>query len=298
MEYSKFAIGADVGGSHICSAVIDLASGKPVTNPVVTDVDSSASACVVIDAWCGNIIDTLSAFPHVVNRIGMALPGPFDYHRGISLIKGVSKFDNLFGLDVRRAMESRLLRRDIVEIRFVNDAAAFALGEAIGGCGRDCADMLVLTLGTGVGSGFVRNRQLVETGSSVPSNGWVYNLPFEGSIADDAFSTRWIINRYEELTGERLCGAKDVAERCGSDDKAQMVFDEFGNRLALFVSPLLERFGSSTLVLGGNISRAMNLFSPAMKKTFGLSGKRIEILRSALFDRAALVGAGALFFEK
>lgn len=38
----------------------------------------------------------------------MALPGPFDYHRGISLIKGVNKFDNLFGLDVRMAMESRL----------------------------------------------------------------------------------------------------------------------------------------------------------------------------------------------
>lgn len=108
MDNRMHAVGADVGGSHISSAVIDLASGNAVTDPIVTDIDSRADACSVIDAWCENIIATFSAFPHDVNRVGMALPGPFDYHRGISLIKGVNKFDNLFGLDVRMAMESRL----------------------------------------------------------------------------------------------------------------------------------------------------------------------------------------------
>lgn len=298
MEDSKFAIGADVGGSHISSAVIDLVSGNAVTDPIVTDIDSNANACAVIDAWCGNIIATLSAFPHVVNRIGMALPGPFDYHRGISLIKGVNKFDNLFGLDVRMAIPNRLYGSEAKEIRFVNDASAFALGEALGGSARDRSDVLALTLGTGVGSGFVRNRHLVETGDTVPANGWVYNLPFDGSIADDAFSTRWIIRRYSELTGVKLHGAKDVADRYESDVEARSVFDEFGARLANFVLPLMERFGSSTLVLGGNISRSLNLFRPAMETVFAKTDKSIEVFQSSLFDRAALTGAAALFFDK
>lgn len=86
MDNRMYAVGADVGGSHISSAVIDIASGNAVTDPIVTDIDSRADACTVIDAWCENIIATFSAFPHDVNRVGMALPGPFDYHRGISLI--------------------------------------------------------------------------------------------------------------------------------------------------------------------------------------------------------------------
>ncbi len=298
MDNRMYAVGADVGGSHISSAVIDLASGNAVTDPIVTDIDSRADACTVIDAWCGNIIDTLSAFPHDVNRVGMALPGPFDYHRGISLIKGVNKFDNLFGLDVRMSIHSRLSGSEAKEIRFVNDASAFALGEALGGSARDRSDVVALTLGTGVGSGFVRNRQLVETGDTVPANGWVYNLPFDGSIADDAFSTRWIIGRYSELTGVKLHGAKDVAARYESDAAARRVFDEFGARLASFVIPVMERFGSSTLVLGGNISRSLNLFRPAMEAVLAKEDKNIEVFQSSLFDRAALIGAAALFFDK
>ena len=45
MDNRMHAVGADVGGSHISSAVIDLASGNAVTDPIVTDIDSRADAC-------------------------------------------------------------------------------------------------------------------------------------------------------------------------------------------------------------------------------------------------------------
>lgn len=294
-ETTRYAIGADIGGSHISSAVVDLTDGHLCTEPLNTPVDSKDRADSIIEAWSLNLKKTLSSSPVPVDSVGIAIPGPFDYRCGISLISGVSKFENIFGLDVARSLLTRLLHTSLKNIKFVNDASAFALGEALGGAASDSKSMMALTLGTGVGSGFVRNHALVEAGPDVPPNGWVYCLPFEDGIADDAFSTRWIVKRYSELTNQTVKGAREVAERYDSDPSARQLFDEFGSRLARFAMPLIERFGCETLVLGGNIARAYDLFGPAMKQTIADAGKCVDIKVSALMDHAALTGAASLF---
>ena len=141
----------------------------------------------------------------------------------------------------------------------------------------------------------MRDNALVENGPDVLANGWVYCLPFDDSIADDAFSTRWFIKRFRELRGVNVNGAHEVAMRYGTDPAARQLFDEFGARLTRFAMPLLERFGCDTLVLGGNIARSYDLFSPAMKRTFAQSGKVIDTKVSSLMDKASLVGAASLF---
>ncbi len=293
-ENERYAVGADIGGSHICSAVVDLAEGTICGETVTTPVDSRAGAVEILDAWAGNIRQAASSVPGgTVRRIGFAFPGPFDYVRGISLIHGVDKFDRLYGLDIARSMQARL--PDACDFRFVNDASAFALGECLGGAARDAGRVVALTLGTGVGSGFVENGRLVESGEEVPANGWVYCLPFGDGIVDDAFSTRWICSRYEQLTGERIAGAREAAERHAADAAARQLFDEYGERLATFAGPVLRRFRSETLVLGGNIARACPLFGPAMRRRFERDGLAVEIRVSDLMDRAALLGAASLF---
>lgn len=294
-DTSRYAIGADIGGSHISSAVVDLTAGQICTEPVTTPVDSCSAAETIINAWSRNLTETLSSSNREIEGIGIAIPGPFDYSRGISLITGVCKFETLFGLDVKQSLLGRLNSSVVKKIRFINDASAFALGESLGGSARDCTTVMALTLGTGVGSGFVRDNELIESGQDVPANGWVYCLPFEDSIADDAFSTRWFIKRYRELTGQDVNGAQEVAMRCDTDPAARQLFNEFGSRLARFAMPLLEHFGCETLVLGGNIARSYDLFSSAMKGTFAQSGKIINTKVSSLMDKAALVGAASLF---
>ncbi|MBD9233331.1 MAG: ROK family protein, partial [Alistipes onderdonkii] len=152
-----------------------------------------------------------------------------------------------------------------------------------------------LTLGTGVGSGFVAGRRLVTSGDEVPANGWVYCLPFEGGIVDEAFSTRWVCGRYRELTGQEISGAREAAERHAEDPAARRLFDEYGERLAAFAAPVAERFRADMLVLGGNISRAYPLFGPAMERRLEADGHRIRIGLPARPDHAALIGAASLF---
>lgn len=297
-DNTRFAAGVDIGGSHVSSTVVDLSTGELLSSPLTTPVDCAASATEILDAWARNIRQTIATSALPVGQVGMAFPGPFDYGRGISLIDGVKKYDRIWGLDVAASLRDRLVGcgSGALRFRFVNDASAFALGECLGGATRDAERVVALTLGTGVGSGFVADRRLVETGDTVPAHGWVYHLPYEDGIVDDAFSTRWFCRRWLEMTGQRIAGARDVACRAGEGDRAALrLFEEYGERLGAFAAQLTERFSSRTLLLGGNIARAWELFGPSLERSLAAAGQQVDVRRSALLDRAAMIGAASLF---
>ncbi len=294
-KHIRYAIGADIGGSHLSSAVVDLQSGELITRPITTPVNSRASAMEIAEAWASNLLASAEASPEKVVAAGLAIPGPFDYTGGVSLISGVGKYDSIFGLDLPKTLPAMLAKAGIGKLRFVNDASAFALGECLGGAATDDNRVMALTLGTGVGSGFVASGKLVESGDTVPANGWVYCLPFGEGIADEAFSTRWIVNRYRQLTGVAVAGAKDVADLCQYDPAARQLFEEYGCRLADFAAPLLRQFRSDTLLLGGNISRAYTHFGKALANRFDEKDCKVNVKVSTLLDNAALVGAASLF---
>lgn len=293
---NKLAVGIDVGGSHVSSAVIDVVTGEMVGDVCTTPLDSKGCASEILDAFEENVkAAVMASGAGAVRNVGFAFPGPFDYVRGVSTVHGVDKYEHIYGLDIRASLAPRLAGLGVEDFRFVNDASAFALGECIGGAARNADRVLALTLGTGVGSGFVAGRKLVESGDEVPANGWVYSLPFEGTIVDDSFSTRWICRRYKELTGEEVRGAKDVADRYADSGAARRLFDEYGGRLAQFAVPVMERFRADALVLGGNISRAYPLFGGPMKAVMDAMGCDVKVLVSSLMDKAALTGAASLF---
>lgn len=292
----RYAVGADIGGSHICSAVVDLTTGEICGEPLSGKVDCDAGAGEILGAWADNIRQSIAASGlKAVRRVGFAFPGPFDYEHGVSLIRGVNKFERIYGLDISESLFPLLLRSGAEEFRYVNDASAFALGGCLGGAACDARRVVALTLGTGVGSGFVSDRKLVTSGDEVPADGWVYCLPFGDGIVDEAFSTRGIIRRYEELTGETLTGAREVAARYDADPAARRLFDVYGEELAQFAGPVLTRFNADVLVLGGNISRAYPLFGPALERRFAADGIRVAVRTSALLDHAAMIGAASLF---
>lgn len=167
----NYAVGVDIGGSHVCSRVVDLAAPGGTEYPVVeTPVDCGAGASAVLAAWTGNIRRAISASGlGRVRNVGLAFPGPFDYERGISLIQGVRKFDRLYGLDVTESLLTRLEGAGVEECRYVNDAAAFALGECFCGAASGAGRVMALTLGTGFGSGFVAAGRLLTDAPRSPS---------------------------------------------------------------------------------------------------------------------------------
>ena len=286
-----------MGGTHSCAAVVDLDTGEIAGSPCEAPLDSKAGADEIVSALSDNIVRAVkSSGVESVEGAGLAFPGPFDYVHGVSVVQGVGKYERIYGLDVATSLFSRLKGLGIGEFRFVNDASAFALGECASGAAKGRSRVVAITLGTGVGSGFVSDGRLVESGDEVPAFGWVYHLPFEGGIVDEAFSTRWICGRYASVTGIEVTGAKEVADRCAAGEEAAVrLFKEYGERFAEFVVPVLDRFKADMLVLGGNIARAYGYFGEELEKGMAARGCRTEVGISALWGDAAMIGAASLF---
>lgn len=290
------AIGIDIGGSHISCCLFDLLENKLLKESFITEkVNNIACADEILHVWA-NTISKLSGTINTASLagIGFAMPGPFDYTNGIARFTNeVDKYWNLFNIPVNARLAD-LLHLDKNQFRFINDASAFAIGEARTGKSRNTSRSLAITLGTGFGSAFIADKLPVVHGNRVPEMGCLWHLPFKNGIGDDYFSTRWICQRYKEMTGIELPGVKEIIENSSKDITSDL-FKLFGENLGEFISPWLQKFNAEMLVIGGNISGAYPLFGEALKRSFNKKNTIIKVETSELMEHAAIVGSAALF---
>ena len=233
----RLAIGVDIGGSHISCAACDLTDKKylPETHSE-NELDNHASADEIIGIWAQTIQETIQkSGMNEIAGIGFAMPGPFDYVRGIALFDDcVKKYENLYGLNVADALRKKMNLPENFPVRFINDAMAFAIAEDWIGKSAGTKRSLAITIGTGFGSAFLSNHIPVVSGDEVPAFGYVYHLPVETGNADDYFSTRGLLGRYKSKTGQSLSGVKELAQLTASDSVARDIFDDFGYKLGSF----------------------------------------------------------------
>ena len=296
---NKVIIGIDVGGSHLTSALV-VNSGAIIEETLCENkIDSKNKSCkTIIKQWLCAIQDTVSKLKDCeLEGIGIAMPGPFDYENGISLLKGVDKYECLYGANIKAAIKSELQLGEHVPVLFENDAACFGLGEAMTGEGSSFKNIIAITLGTGFGASFVKDKKIVKTGTGVPPDGFLYNIPFKEGIAEDYISSRWLIKKYTELSGKEIKEVKDIAElaETENDENAKEVFKIFGNNLARCLAHWLRTFKAGCLVIGGNISRASSLFMPELTKVLNVNeGINIPIKISNKMEISAISGAAGL----
>jgi len=248
---------------------------------------------------------TSAAFFEVLHSLGMkaggsaegiegaefAMPGPFDYEKGISWME--HKMQYLYGVNVSEALAPRFGWKP-AQVRFLNDAAAYLLGEVGAGAARGVKRVVCFTLGTGVGSGFAVDGRVVTEGKGVPPGGEIWNVPYEGGIVEDKISTRAIKAAYTKRKGQEREVASIAHYAIGGDPDAVAVFQEFGTTLGIAIRRLLGDFAPDVVVLGGGISRSAPLFVDAVKAE--LKDTRIEVRVAELGDNAPLAGAGVAWF--
>ena len=286
----KYAIGADIGGSHVSTAAIDLANTTIVRSSIQrTHVNAHADAETILAAWAEAISISIQAVgKDMVKGVGLAMPGPFDYTNGISLINDASlnKFLSLYQMNIRQALAQRL-DLDADGILFKNDAECFLLGEVFGGAGKGAERVIGVTLGTGFGSALVLNGKSEE--------GNLYCSPFRGGVAEDFISTHWFATRYKELTGQTPAGVKELVDAVlDGDSKARQVFDEFGGALSEILVLLAAKHRADALVIGGNIALSWNLFIAPLEKAMAQTSPSTRIVPALLGEEAALMGGASL----
>jgi len=282
---SSYILTADIGGSHITAAICDPKTCTIFPQSLIrAEVDSKGSATNILTLWGGafeNVLKKNAALP--ISGLSVAMPGPFDYEKGISYIKGLNKYEALYGMRIREFLAD-LLKVEPQMVRFRNDAESTIAGEVLTGAGKEYNNVMGVTLGTGFGSAYSKNKitQDINLGSE----------PYKDTIVDDYLSTRWFLKRYNELTGMVLTnGVKELASLASESEIARNIFEEFAINMADFLKKPVDQLEPEVLITCGNIAKASEFFLPHLAKAL----HPLTIKLALLGENAPLIGAAAMF---
>ena len=296
----EYALGLDVGGTHITAAVIDINEMKVLDFSVHKEsFDSNLPVAEVMAIW-EKAIRTSWKDSGVEKLEGLAvcMPGPFDYESGICWIKDQAKYEHFYSLNIRELIQQRLNLSNDLPILFDNDANCFGKGEFFKNAENSSKKVMAVTLGTGLGASFIDNGKAIDSGTQVPTDGELYNLPFKEGIAEDYVSARGLLSRYEAVSGIKISNGLELFNRANDGDVlAIKVFEEVGADLAEIVLPWLRSFEADSFIIGGKIANASVYFLPAFQQKIRDYGSEITILVSTDNEIAALLGATSLLCE-
>ncbi|RAI87976.1 ROK family protein [Algoriphagus yeomjeoni] len=278
-------IGVDIGGSHISAAHVDLRDGKVVFhNFQEAHVNTFGDQDSIIRVWSKVILLASNNSKDI--KVGIAMPGPFDYEKGISLIKDQGKMASLYQLSVKDLLADSL-EISPSQIEFTNDAEAFLAGESYAGAGKEFQNSMGITLGTGLGSA-IKVHDVVKDAK-------LWTAPFRDGIAEDYLGTAWFVNYSFEHFGLQVSGVKDLLDERFDSAISKQIFETFGRALGEFLFPYLIRLHSEGVVLGGKISLAGDHYLPTTSSYLETMGYPVLINRSILGERSALIGACLTF---
>jgi glucokinase len=277
-------IALDVGGTTVdaacvsadCELIGDLrGSSSPAAGTKGEIVAELARVIVGAAAWAEGA---------EVIACGLAMPAPFDYAAGVSHM--THKFQAINGVPLGEL----LMAKAGLPVYFLNDADAFGLGVGW----RQLPDVnrfVALTIGTGLGSGFIEDGGLAQADDRVPPGGEVWHLPFGDGILEDRVSARAVVTAYSGATGTAK-SAKEISVLAeGGDPAAIDAYQALGTALGTGLAPVLARFAPEAVVIGGHIARSLDLFGPAMRRALAASGLPDLTVIQAMPGNLAIWGA-------
>lgn len=282
---AKITVSLDVGGTEIKAAAVE--NGTLLTEIMHFPAQSDAFASVILDNFA-KIINEVRG-EHELDRICFAFPGPFDYENGICLIKGLAKYDSIYGFNLKRYFSDRFdVPRE--NVTFINDVAGFALGETNFGKAAGAERAMFICIGTGCGSAFTyKNKLCGEEVHGVPPHGYVYPTPFLDGCIDDYISKRGIISLSKEIVGLELDGKELEKMAALGNEKAARAYAVFGERLKNAIEPFVREFAPSVLCIGGQITRSGDRFLTPLRELCG--EMKFELYVTSDTSKSAILGA-------
>jgi glucokinase len=233
--------------------------------------------------------------------IGVVVPGFISLEEGV--VRNCNNIPALENFPIRDELSQRLNAPVILE----NDANAAALGERWMGAGQGFDDLVLLTLGTGIGGGIVANGKMVrgymgmagELGHiTVVPNGLPCGCGNRGCLEKHASATA--ITAMARLLGYGDVTAKQVYERAvAGDERARAIFESMGEALGIALANLVNAFNAPLYLLSGGVIGAWEFFAPPMieearRRSFSFRTTNTRVEKAKLGGEAGLYGAAWL----
>lgn len=270
----------EVGGTHATAATVERSNWSVLPDSVLRlPLQAGGAAVELVDTMVEAVSRLHDGGVGAGAGLAVAIPGPFDYGRGVGEYRDVGKFESLAGFDLRSALASRLeLPGDAIS--FINDADAFGIGEYALGAASGYARAVCLTLGTGIGSVFLDRGMPVKTGPAVPPWGTAHRVHYRGRPLEETVSRRAIRAAYTRAIGlgsnDDGADVHEIAARARRGDAtATRVFEEAFTSLGEALGQYVHAFGAEVLVVGGSMARSWDLVAPPLRTGLGRSAPEL-----------------------
>lgn len=314
----KYYIGIDLGGTFIKGGIVDDRGEIIVQDKVPTESEKGAdgvSANIAMLArkllsYCGLIVSDVAG-------LGIGCPGMIDSKTG-----NVIYSNNLGWADFNIANDVSA-RLDGICVKVANDANVAALGEVKFGAAKDYNSAVMVTLGTGVGSGIVVDGVLIEGNKGagaelghtvIVHGGELCTCGRRGcleaycsatalirdtkrAMVEHKDSKMWEIGTLDAVNG------KVPFDYAPVDEYAKEVVDKYIDTLACGLINFANAYRPEAILLGGGVcAQGDKLIVPLQKKMneeifAGSRGPQVPILIAKLENSAGLLGAAALLME-
>lgn len=313
----KYYVGIDLGGTFIKAGVVDENYNIVAKASIPSEVDGNNEALADRMAECAKkAMAELGLGIEDIASVGVGTPGAVDSKNGVVVYANNLQFHNT---PLRAYLESRLHTSVYVE----NDANVAAYGEALAGAAAGVANVVVITLGTGVGGGIIIDGKIYtgfnqfggELGHTVIEyNGWQCTCGRKGcleaytsatglikmtriAMAENPGSKLWeVCPDMNKVDGKTAFDAMRLGDEAGAAVVGKYI-SYLGNGLANFVNI----FQPEVLLIGGGICKeGETLLAPLReiieKESYSIEGQpTCELRRCALGNDAGTIGAAMLW---
>ncbi|MFL6452199.1 MAG: ROK family protein [Bryobacteraceae bacterium] len=302
---SAYSIGVDLGGTNLRVAAVDP-SGM-ILERISVPATYTGGPDKVVDE-IARIIDAVrSALPtFTLSGVGIGIPGFIDRDSGV--VVGSANLPGFLGFPIREAFHKHLGTRIVLE----NDANAAALGEMWMGAGRDVKDLILITLGTGIGGGIVIGGEVLAGSHGMAGEiGHMTVIPDGnpcgcgncGCLEKHASATAIAAMGRMMLMGPNITAAGVHQLATEGDASAILIFQSVGKALGIALANMINLFNFPLYLLSGGPLPAWDFFAPAMfaevrkrSLTYNRVGARIE--KALLGADAGLLGAAYLPLQR
>jgi len=318
----QYCIGIDLGGTNIKAGLLDEHADIASKFSIPTEVEQGTDRVIdTIVTAIGRAVDEAGVDRAAVLGIGIGSPGPLSHQKGLIINPG--NLPCLQNVPLRAIISERTGIKTTIE----NDANAAAWGEFWAGAGRGVKDLVMFTLGTGVGGGVITDGRLLrgfyengaELGHIIVQPGGRKCSCGQCGCVEAYSSAYYLARRAEELiadgrqsvlksrveAGEVLVAEHIVEAAKAGDELAEQVWDDACRYLATAVVVMQHVANPERVVLaGGMIAAGEFLLKPVRgyfrnfrKLTWMLMEDFPDILFATLGNDAGLIGAAGRAWE-
>ncbi len=277
-------VGIDIGGTTIKAGLV---SGKKIHKKTEILTEAGKGRKKVVQ----NIISAIeSVFDKRVEGIGVGFAGLFENGK----IMKSPHIPSLNGFDIKKHLQKRFHKK----VSAYNEVKCAALAEAKYGAGKGYKNIVMITIGTGIGGGVIADGKLYKGKGNACEVGHT-TINFKGRKSsccnnhgcfEEYVSTRGLQRSYcKKINPKEI---EELAKK--GDKKAIQAYKEFGRNLGVGINNIANFYDPDIIIVGGGIARSWELFEKEMHRMIKERGLMKTKLARAKLNDGGIIGATLL----